>query len=50
MTWRMRVQGVVTSVLFLALVAFASGAAWTDQQFGPAWTDLTNSLWTGLGW
>ena len=46
MTWRMRVHGVVTSVLFLALVAIASGAAWTDLQFGSAWTDL----WAGFGW
>jgi hypothetical protein len=50
MTWRLRVQGVVTSVLILALLAIASGASWTDQLFGASWTDLSTGLWKGLGW
>jgi hypothetical protein len=50
MTWRFRVQGVLTSVLILALLAVASGATWTDEQFGTTWTDLTSGLWAGLGW
>jgi hypothetical protein len=50
MTWRFKVQGVLTSVLILALLAIASGASWTDQLFGSSWTDASNSLWSGLGW
>jgi hypothetical protein len=50
MTWRFRVQGVVTAALILALMAAASGANWTDQQFGTNWTDLANGLWAALGW
>ena len=50
MTWRLRVPGVVISVLILVLLAVASGATWTDQQFGTTWTDLSSDLWAGLGW
>jgi hypothetical protein len=50
MTWRFKVQSVVTSVLILALLAVASGANWTDQLFGTSWTDLSTGLWQGLGW
>ena len=50
MTWRIRAQGVVTTVLFLALLAVASGTSWTDQQFGTSWTDLSNGFWAALGW
>ena len=50
MTWRFRVQGVVTWVGILALLALAAGAQWSDDVFGPQWTDLANGLWAGLGW
>ena len=50
MTWRLRVPGVVIALLILALVAVASGANWTDDQFGTNWTDLSNGFWAGLGW
>ena len=50
MTWRFRVQGVLTSVVVLALLALACGAMWSDDLFGSQWTDAANGLWAGLGW
>jgi hypothetical protein len=40
MTWRLKVQGVVLSLVVLAALALASGATWID-----GFVDLTWSGW-----
>ena len=40
MTWRIKVQGVVLTIVALGALAAASGAGWTDL-----WT-----IWSYFGW
>ncbi len=36
MTWRIKVQGVIFTLLVLAALALASGANWVDGFGGPS--------------